>query len=261
MKPSFILLVVVAHVVLGIALGIILTKNLLLTEWGFVAPRQLFEGETALPIPSLQVMAQDTNSDEAALKEIARYFKTHQEDLRFIFNESDPARLRALFAMYLTHTSHFYGRHAPDFSFSGWLSNPYADCGSYAQFQSQILTALGLRWRQIAISGGTHVFVEALIDGRWEYFDATVNVWVNQSAFDMERRATRVKREFYTPLLDPVYADRFDFDTLQAGQELRVMMPLLGLEYFPKAYLYVYDESENTTTTISQDAGQDQPHQ
>ena len=54
----------------------------------------------------------------------------------------------------------------------------------------------------------------------------------------MERGADRTMRKFYTPLLDVAYKDMFDPAVLRTGQELRTMMPGLGLFFFPKAYLY-----------------------
>ncbi len=149
--------------------------------------------------------------------------------------------------MYVTHISNAYNTldHDP-IDLIAYLQQPYSHCGTYSHFEAEILSAFGMTWRIINIAGGTHAFVEVQIDGRWEIFDATTNDWIDTSAFEMERGAERHSRSFYTPLLDPgvTYADE---GVRRTGQELRVMLPGLGLFYFPKAPLFVDQESDAKT--------------
>lgn len=244
MKRSFLVLFAAALLLVGACVGIIVTQNLLIVHWGFVAPGQLFSAERPLPIPSLQELTVGATTDDAALAAVVAYFDAHQAVLAGLFAETDLQRLRALYAMYVIHVSHLYGVHASDGnSFLQWLQDPIADCSSYAVAQGRLLNALGVPWRLIDISGGTHAFVEALIGAQWEYFDATINVWTDRSAFEMDRSVARRMRSFYTPLLDPIYDQQYDRTQLRIAQQLRKMMPGLGLFFFPKAVLSVVPDS------------------
>ena len=168
------------------------------------------------------------------------YYQAHETELGSLFQETNPTRLRGLFAMYVVHTSTLYGV-VPTLpaNFIDYIQMPTSACGTYSYAEGKILTALGVQWRSIDISGGTHTFVEANIDGHWEYFDATINVWVNRSALEMQTGVERTARKFYTPLLDPAYAGQIDATDLRVAQELRVMMPGLEVFFFPKAVLTV----------------------
>jgi len=235
----------------GLAAGIEITKNLLIVNWDAVAPGKLFSAAHPLDIPSLQTLTANAKTDDQALQAITDYFSINRAKLAQAFKETDPERLKALYAMYTIHVSHMYGvvKQRPT-SFLEYLRQPYSDCGTSSEYQSLLLDRLGMAWRIIGISGDTHVFVETLINDNWEVFDSTVNVWVNTSAFEMERGAVRTSRTFYTPLLDEQRVGDADGNPLQAAQELRVMMPGLGVFFFPKAYLYIAQESQIDMTAL-----------
>ena len=244
MNRVFILLVAFTLFLGGLAVGITITKNLLIVNLDAVAPGKLFSAARPLDIPSLQTITAGAKTDGEAMQAISDYYVANSVKLAQDFEETNPERLKALYAMYTIHVSHFYGS-VPQrpASFLDYLGTTYSDCGASAAFQSQVLDQLGLAWRIIGISGDTHVFVETLIDGKWELFDSTGDVWVDTSAFEMERGAVRTSRAFYTPLLDATRFNDAELDQLQPAQELRVMLPGLGVFFFPKAYLFIDSES------------------
>ena len=246
-KRVFRITLIVLLVLVGFAGGVTITKNLLIEQWDYIAPDRLFSAEPPLDIPTLQAIVGDAATDDQALQAIVAYYDAHADQLAGQFRESNPTRLKALFVMYATHISNRYSVISTAFpNLIAYLEQPSSQCGIYAHFQAEILSAFGMTWRIIDVAGGTHAFIEVQVEGRWEIFDATTNDWVDSSAFEMERGAERHSRSFYTPLLDPqvTYSDE---EIRRVGQELRVMLPGLGLFYFPKAPLFVYQESDTKT--------------
>jgi len=136
------------------------------------------------------------------------------------FAENNPTRATAFYIIYTVHNRH-----------------PYSDqwhCGDMAEVALHDAQMLGLTARMGTLSGGTHAFLEVLIDGRWELFDPTTNVWINRSAEELMTGIPRTYRAFYTPVLDenrPDFRNRFTRSLL----ELRLLMPRLGLSWQPKA--------------------------
>ncbi len=250
-KRVFRITVMLLLVLGGFAGGVTITKNLLIEQWDYIAPDRLFSAEPPLDIPTLQTIIGDAATDDQALQAITAYYDAHADQLAAQFRETNSTRLTALFVMYVTHISNAYSTldHAP-VDLIAYLHQPYSHCGTYSQFEAEILSAFGMTWRIINITGGTHAFVEVQVDGQWEIFDATTNDWIDTSAFAMERGAERHSRSFYTPLLDPqvTYDDE---EVRRVGQELRVMLPGLGLFYFPKAPLFVYQELDTKTANIN----------
>lgn len=202
-------------------------------------PDVIYSGEPPLPLPSLRLLTQGSATDTEALNQVSAYIAANTETLQRVLNERDPVRAGALYALYAAHTGHVYGVHEPNAGFRAWVADPVAECGSYAEYLGQMLTALGIENRKIAISGGTHQWNEARINGRWELFDATVNLWSDTSAFEMERGAVRRVRVFYTPMLDADRVGDYQPGMRESAQELRAVMRRLGAGWWPKAYLLV----------------------
>ncbi|MDA8115735.1 MAG: hypothetical protein M0Z43_13575 [Acidithiobacillus sp.] len=227
---------------LGVAAGVKAYALLTVTHTDVIAPGRLWSAERPLPIPGLRDLAVGADTDAEALDAVRAYFTRNTPRLALLFGETQPERLAGLFAMYQAHVSHQYGVHDPDASLLAWLADPLADCGSYSQYQAQIAGALGLDWRIVAISGGTHGWVEIRVAGQWEVFDSTVNVWINRAGFELERGADRTARRLYTPALDAAYADEYPPGMRAAVQDLREAMPMLGVGWYPKAYLFVSSE-------------------
>jgi hypothetical protein len=148
----------------------------------------------------------------------------------------------ALFSMYVIHISHIYGVRTPPSSLLDYLyGERTSHCGMYSRYQAQLLDAFGLTWRVFTHGGAEHVWIEVKIDGRWEVFDSTVNVWINTDGFSLIDGASREYRTFYTPMNDINRPDgREHYYNGPQGQvgwwnmpRLRIWMPGLGLYYNP----------------------------
>lgn len=145
--------------------------------------------DTPLPIPPLRYFALDAPDDETLASRVAAYCRDDDGRLAVWFQESHPARLTALCGMYVVAT------HAPYHEQPVWPAGIAAAAAAHAQHcgtvvipQGAIYTAAGLRWRQQTAPG--HTWIEVQIDGVWETFDATVNVWY---------RDARARRSFWLP--------------------------------------------------------------
>jgi hypothetical protein len=138
------------------------------------------------------------------------------------FDETDPTRAAALSIMYTLHNL-----------------RPYSDewhCGDMAEDAFEQAQAMGFTARMGTISGGTHAFLEVRINGQWELFDPTTNIWIDHSAEELMAGIPRIYRAFYTPVLDitrPDFRNAFTHSLL----ELRLLMPRLGLTWQPKAFV------------------------
>lgn len=233
MKRSFLILMGCLILLVGIVTGVALTLRLTVTVGNF-ASAGVYSAEPPLPVPTLQTLTANAADDDAALAAIVDYFEHSEDELAVAFKETNPTRLRALYAMYISHVSHIYAPPEPYSTFLEYVNQPYSHCGSYSENEARITRALGLETRIIEISGGTHAFVEVNVDGQWEVFDSTVNVWINRAGFELERGAERQYRTFYTPLLDE--SAEHNSYTLSAV-ELRTWMMGLGIYWTPLAML------------------------
>lgn len=225
----FSILVLLLVLLTGAAVGAKAALALTVTHWNATSSLA-FSAEQPLPIPSLAFLS----TQQAALD----YFTTHKHELAALFNESRPERLASLYVMYQIHSSHLYGEVDPDHAdldYEAWLTYPFAHCGTYALQAQALMAALGLTTRRAALSGGTHQWVEVAIDGHWELFDPTTNLWIDHSGAELMAGVERKYRYFYTPLLDRQHADQYQAGLQQAGQNLRAAMPLLGVGWYPKA--------------------------
>jgi hypothetical protein len=200
----------------------------------------VFEQVPGPDVPTLQEITFGSTSDEEAIQQVAEYFDTHKDELGTLWREDNETRLAGIFTMYVVHISHVYGETAYPETFTEFLAQERAHCGTFSIAQSEIAEALGLTWRMLELTSGWHGWIEILVDGEWEIFDSTVNVWISHSAFDLVKGAVREYRYFYTPLLD---IDRPDARLhLAEGYNmvnLRDWMPGLGLFYNPPGELYI----------------------
>jgi hypothetical protein len=207
----------------------------------------VFEQQPGPDTPTLHTLAEGAAGDEEILARVVAWYDENRETLRALWREDDDTRLAALYAMYLVHISHVYGETpAWDQSVTSYLSLERSHCGLYTVVQHQILDAMGIPWRQVGLDNGWHGWIEVPVNGTWEIFDATVNVWISRSGYELDAGVAREYRYFYTPLLD---IDRPDA-RLHLGEgynmhNLRAWMPGLGLFYIPPAALYLQDSSEN----------------
>jgi hypothetical protein len=117
-----------------------------------------------------------------------------------------------------------------------------SSCRNFAIYQSRILDTFGLPWRYVAISSGFHGWIEVKIGERWEVFDATANLWMDHSAFELLDGQARQYRLFYTPWSDAKrpdarrFVEPYEPHFFQAGA-LRMNMPGLGIYFMTESYL------------------------
>jgi len=192
-------------------------------------------------IPPLKDIVVGTKSDSAALARIVAYYREHEGRFREHWQERNRARLQAFFAMYVVHVSHPYGAGStPETLLAFTREATVASCREYSIFQARILSAFGLKWRYVAVSSGMHGWIEVDINGRWEIFDSTVNLWIDRSAFELLEGGPRRYRQFYTPWSDMNRPEaRVSVTGLQepiyhTPGTLRSNMPGLGIYFLRK---------------------------
>ncbi len=198
-----------------------------------------------IEIPAMQQLASGASSDQEVIDLILAYYNQHSDELQAKWLEDNPARLKAIFAMYIIHISHPYGNGGYPATFVEYLQQAASHCGPQSVFQTRLLSAFGLTWRRVGMLSGLHGWVEVKIDGQWETFDSTTNVWIDQSFVELLQGGPRKYREFYTPWSD---IDRPDARQILAGYEghsgpfyytpgsLRAHMPGLGIYFFRQEY-------------------------
>ncbi len=204
-----------------------------------------YEVDPALSIPPLSALIGDATTNADALAAVAAYYDANAETLAALFAEDNEQRTRALFGMYLVHVAVPYNRVERDpVTLIDFVNAETAHCGTFARAQSQVYTALGLRWRNIVVDDGWHGLVEAEIDGRWETFDATNNLWLSVSVEELIAGAPRSWRTFYTPHTDAHAPDTYrahladDYNM----QLTRMAGTQWGLSVFPARWV-IYAES------------------
>jgi hypothetical protein len=179
-------------------------------------------------------MTEGAATDAEAYAMIVAYYDANKARLRTLWREDNDTRLAGIFSMYVVHISTVYGETTYPASFLEYLTQPRAHCGTYSIAQAHIAQALGLTWRMWELTSGWHGWVEILVDGQWEIFDATTNQWISRSGLELLAKEPREYRSFYTPLLD---IDRQDARLhLHEGynmEQFRIDLPGLGLFYNP----------------------------
>ncbi len=207
-------------------------------------PWRIFDAQQpAVDLPTLQTIARGTKADRDLLLHIISYYKDHERALQEQWHEKDGHRLQALYAMNLIHLSHPYGTDRLPDTFLEYVNEVAASsCRNFAIYQSRILSAFGLPWRYVAVSSGFHGWIEVKIGDRWEIFDATANLWIDHSAFELVEGQTRQYRLFYTPWSDITrpdarrFVEQYEPHYDQAGG-LRMNMPGLGIYFLTPSYL------------------------
>jgi hypothetical protein len=236
-KRSFLLLLLIALFGLGLVVGIKVTQALTLTVvYQPIAPTRLFVANRPPSFSTLQQMTSGATTDEEAYRRVVDYFSANRQDIADELQEENETRLKALFVMNVVHISHVYDSVTDPGSFLDYLKQSGSHCGTYSHYEGAILEQFALLWRTQNISGGTHTWVEVNVDGQWEIFDATINTWIDHSGAELMRGSTRTYRYFYTPMLDAARTDVVN-PYLESAQELRTLMPGLGLYYFPLALI------------------------
>jgi hypothetical protein len=208
-------------------------------------PQRIFDAQPPLvDLPTLQALAGDTRTDREIIARVLSYFLANRNMLRERWQEADSQRVQALFAMNIIHLSHPYGPSETPRTLADYVHRTASSsCRMYAMFQSKLLEAFGLPWRYVAISSGLHGWIEVKIGKRWEIFDSTANVWIDQSALDLIDGRPRRYRWFYTPWSDADRPDARRFVTqfvepyYDTAGGLRSNMPGLGIYFMTEPYL------------------------
>lgn len=194
----------------------------------------LFQRVPGPDVPTLQEMTAGATTDAEAYAKIVAYYAANKERLRALWQEDNPTRLAGIFSMYVVHISTVYGETTYPASFLEYLQQPRAHCGTYSIAQAHIAGALGLTWRMWELTSGWHGWVEILVDGQWEMFDATTNQWISRAGVELLQQVPREYRSFYTPLLDSTRPDaRWHLEEGYNMIDFRVKLPGLGLFYNP----------------------------
>lgn len=204
----------------------------------------VFQREPGPDVPTLQEMTAGATTDDEALAMVVSYYRDNRERLRTLWREENETRLAGIFSMYVVHISHIYGETDYPTSFLEYLRQPRAHCGTYSVAQTHIAQELGLTWRMFELTSGWHGWVEILVDGQWEIFDATTNQWISRSGLELLEGTPREYRSFYTPLLDMDRPDaRLHLAEGYNMEAFRVDLPGLGLFYNPPGEPVPYDPS------------------
>jgi hypothetical protein len=216
-------------------------------NWGTPAyyPERIFDAQPPLiAIPTLQSLARNAETDQEIVARVVRYFHATEKKLLEKWQEADRQRIQALFVMNLIHLSHPYGPSETPGTLVDYLRRtPASSCRTYAIFQSRLLDAFGLTWRYVAVSSGFHGWIEVRIGNRWEIFDSTANLWIDQSSLDLLDGRPRRYRTFYTPWSDTGRPDarRFIRPSVEPYYDtpggLRSNMPGLGVYFMTRSYL------------------------
>lgn len=224
-------------VLTAFALGLLTMKALQPAQQSAaISDGRLMSGERPLAVPGLRELV-----DGAGAQGVAEYFEANKDRLALMFNETNEARLRGMVGMYLVHVSQPYGTMPSgweDYTLDQLLAADAMHCGGYARAQGMIYTALGLRWHNVIVDGGWHGLIEAEIDGAWETFDATNNIWLSVSVGGLIGGLPREYRQFYAPVWDKQADQRYRQYALESGEyysvpDLRVGPPLWGISVHP----------------------------
>jgi hypothetical protein len=200
----------------------------------------IFDAQPGPDTPTIGELALGAADDAGIMARIVAYYEENRERLAQLWREEHPTRLAGLFSMYIVHISHIYGETRFPASMTEFVALERTHCGVSSMAQSQITEALGLNWRTIELTSGWHAWVEIEVDGVWEIFDSTVNVWIDQPAEALLQGVPRAYRNFYTPLLDRDRPDaRLHMREGYNMQNLRLWMPGLGLFYNPPGELFL----------------------
>ena len=211
----------------------------------------LFERVPGPDVPTLQEITAGATTDAEAMAKIVAYYHDNHDRLKTLWREDDETRLAGIFTMYVVHISTIYGETTYPSSFLEYLQQPRAHCGTYSTAQSHIADALGLTWQMYELTSGWHGWVEILVDGQWEIFDATTNQWISRSASELLQQVPREYRSFYTPLLDANRPDaRLHLREGYNMEQFRIDFPGLGLFYNPPGDIFVSTHPHDWDATL-----------
>ena len=132
--------------------------------------------------------------DEKLDARLKKYHKTFAQ----IAGTTDEKKLKALFYMNFVHMSAYYGqRDLQDLSLKELLwGGDFFQCGNYSVLLGMLLEKAGYEFRTLAIYPG-HSIIEIKLDDRWQVFDPTTNLWIDQSIEDQIAGKAKNIKEFF----------------------------------------------------------------
>lgn len=201
---------------------------------------RVFESQPGPDMPTLQTLGLGAADNAELVAQVAAYYDQNAERLAGLWRIDHPTRLAATFAMYLSHISQPYGavNTLPE-TLIDFVNNQRAHCGTYTLAQREIAAALGVEYRSVEFVG-EHAWLEVKVDGEWEIFDATTNIWISKGIEPLLAGEAREYRGFYTPMLDANRPDaRLHIEEGFNMQRLRDRMPLLGINFVPPGELII----------------------
>lgn len=108
----------------------------------------------------------------------------------------------------------------------------------------RLARALGLVLRVVDFSG-EHAWLEIQVDGQWELFDATTNVWIDRGVTELMQGVPRQFRTFYSPVFDINRPDaRLHLNEGYDIPKLRTRMSTLGVAYMPYGALTISEDAQ-----------------
>lgn len=178
----------------------------------------------------------NAEEDEEAIKRIVAYFDENEPALADFFETTYRDETAATFIMYVVHMTTPYG------VIEGWPASlsyfaneqQFSHCGVYLAFQMSIARAFNLHWRWVQWENGGHVWMEVMLDGQWEIFDATSNLRIDHSIFELISGASRVSTQYVqTSELPGCPACRMHYEQGKSLAVLSWEMSTVGIEFQP----------------------------
>jgi len=117
-----------------------------------------------------------------------------------------------------------------------------SNCQTNTMLLQMLMEKAGYESRTIAINNLSHGFNEVKIDGRWQIFDATTNLWINEGFESLMAGKTGKAKEFFLK--------EADYDNVNYAEDtdlsiLRNDMVGLGQNFKPTSFKYNYVDLSN----------------
>lgn len=237
-------------IIIGVIVFGMLPRVLLETVFAQESDTETIVDDVLGEIPAfparLSDIISDAEEDAEALERIVVYFDENQDALAAFFETADRDETAASYAMYIVHMTTPYGEiegWPPTFAYFA-NEQQFSHGGVSLHFQMQIARALNLHWRWVQWENGGHVWMEVLIDGQWEIFDATANQRIDHSIFELLQGVSRSSRQYLqTSDLTACEACQIHFEQGYSLPELSWEMSTAGIEFQPYSPPVIIEES------------------
>ncbi|MCK6578198.1 MAG: hypothetical protein L6Q98_08865 [Anaerolineae bacterium] len=219
------------------------------TASGLSAVRPVHAEDWSFPLP-LRLIVGDARDPAAAMARVVAYFDENAAALAQAFGTSSRQETAAVYAMQLVHRHAPYGptNHFPSDILDYATTQAYTHCGTSVAAQSQIAEALGLHWRMILIENGDHIWLEVLVDGVWQIYDATTNLVIDRPMEELLQGLPRSYRQYrQSTEISNCEACRLNLRQGTSLTRLSWEMYAAGLDWTPRAPIVLWSESPAAT--------------